>query len=62
MTPDYTLEFVWIMAKYHACSKAHIEALLRTPSMKRHVSEHRARLGQMLAEWPQNEVESSVPV
>jgi hypothetical protein len=51
MTPDYTVEFVWIMAKYQACSKEHVEALLRTPTIKRHTSKHRQRLAELVKAW-----------
>ncbi len=51
MTPDYTLEFVWIMSKFRACEKEAIVELVRTPSMKAHLRRHDARLKQLLARW-----------
>lgn len=38
MIPDYTGEFVWIMSKYRACDRRSLEALLRTPTIRRHAS------------------------
>ena len=46
LAPDYTVEFVWIMAKYQACSQPVIAQLLRTPTITKHV----ARFGERLAE------------
>ena len=51
LTPDYTVEFVWIMAKYQSCERAVIEQLLRTPTIKRHTSNHRSRLNELVATW-----------
>lgn len=48
MTPDYTLEFIWIMAKYKAACKEDIVELVRTPSMKRHLSKQNTRLQELL--------------
>lgn len=33
LTPDYTIEFAWIMSKYASCSKECIQELIATPSM-----------------------------
>lgn len=51
LTPDYTIEFVWIMAKFHACAEESIQTLLRTPTIKSHISGHRERVGELLASW-----------
>ena len=48
MIPDYSLEFVWIMAKYKSASKADIAELVRTPSMKRHLAKLNTRLQELL--------------
>lgn len=50
LIPDYTVEFVWIMAKYQACSRSVIEQLLRTPSIKKHVGQFRERLVELTGE------------
>jgi len=47
MTPDYTMEFIWIMTGYYACSSESIEQLLRTPSIRSLVSHHLPRIGEM---------------
>ena len=47
MKADYTVEFVWIMAKYQACSRANIEQLLRTPTIKRVTEGHVGRLREL---------------
>lgn len=39
MRSDYTMEFVWIMTEYNACSSDAIENLMKTPSMRLHISE-----------------------
>ena len=48
MTPDYTVEFVWIMSKYNACSLESIEELLRTPPMRALVSKHLCRIEELV--------------
>jgi hypothetical protein len=51
MTVDYTMEFVWIMAKYRACGLAPIRELLGTPTMRSNLASHRARLDALLQQW-----------
>jgi hypothetical protein len=51
MVPDYAAEFVWIMSKYKGCAKEAIEDLLRTGSMKHHVSGQNERIATFLATW-----------
>ena len=51
MTPDYTIEFVWIMARFNACNKSVAETLLRTPTIKRHTKKHSQRLGEIFSDW-----------
>jgi hypothetical protein len=55
MTAEYTVEFIWIMEKYRACSKTDIEILLRTPTIKRHTAEYRQELGKILSRWTDDE-------
>lgn len=52
MTPDYTVEFAWIMQQYGGCAKQDIESLIRTAAMKGHLARHRARLHGILDAWP----------
>ena len=52
MSVDYTVEFVWIMAKYDCCSRDTIEQLLRTPTIRRHVVKHQPRIQELIKEFP----------
>jgi hypothetical protein len=51
MSVDYTVEFVWIMAKYDGCSRDTIENLLRTPTIRRHVAKHQPRIQELLKDF-----------
>jgi hypothetical protein len=51
LKPDYAVEFVWLLSKYRACSRDSVEALISTPSMKRHVSAHIDRIRDFLKSW-----------
>lgn len=51
MTPDYTLEFIWIMERYGACEKSAISSLIGMPSMKTHLRDQRVRLREILKSW-----------
>jgi len=48
MKPDYTVEFIWIMSKYGACSLENIDQLIRTPAMQGLIANHRSRVNQLL--------------
>ena len=48
MAPDYTVEFIWIMSEYNACSREDIEELIRTPSMRALITNHRPRVNELL--------------
>jgi len=52
MIPDYTVEFVWIMSKYSACSRESIEELLRTAPMRALVSKHLCRIEELVKSLP----------
>ncbi|HYV38769.1 MAG TPA: hypothetical protein VE988_23995 [Gemmataceae bacterium] len=52
LTADYTIEFIWIMAKYASCVKECIRELIATPSMKSHLSRNRPRVQEILETWP----------
>ena len=58
LAPDYTVKFVWIMAKYQACSQYIMAQLLRTPTITKHVARFRERLDELIAvlptQWPKN--------
>ena len=51
MVADYTVEFVWIMAKYAAADIAQIDSLLGTPTMRAHVARRSARVRDILKDW-----------
>ena len=51
MSVDYTVEFVWIMAKYDGCCRDTIEQLLRTPTIRRHVAKHQPRIQELLKDF-----------
>jgi hypothetical protein len=53
MRVDYTIEFVWIMSKYNACSLDTMEHLLRTPAIRRHIAEYQQRIQELLKDFPQ---------
>jgi ankyrin repeat protein len=48
MKPDYTVEFIWIMSKYKACRREDIEELVRTPSIRSLIAQHRPRIDELL--------------
>jgi hypothetical protein len=56
MSVDYTVEFVWIMAKYDGCSRDTIEQLLRTPTIRRHVAKHQPRIQELLKDFKEARV------
>jgi hypothetical protein len=58
LTPEYTVEFLWIMSRYNACNLESCQQLVSTPAMKSHIARHRERISQILAAWPE---ESEVP-
>jgi hypothetical protein len=49
--PDYAVEFIWLLAKFGACPRDRVEALIGTPSMKRHISAHRERVHEFVNSW-----------
>ena len=51
LNPDYTVEFVWLLSKFRACSRESVEALISTPSMRRHVSAQSDRIRDILMSW-----------
>ncbi len=50
LTPDYTVEFVWILSRYKACSRKAVEQLLRTPAIKKHASRFQDRLAELVSD------------
>ncbi len=47
MKADYTVEFIWIMAKYQEAKRKDIEELLRTPSIRSVISKYSDRVAEM---------------
>jgi hypothetical protein len=48
MAPDYTVEFIWIMSKYQACTRETIEDLIRTPAIRGLLHEHLPRIHELI--------------
>ena len=48
LLPDYTVELVWIMSKYQACSVSDLESVLKTPAMKAHLDKHGGRVSGLI--------------
>ena len=48
MKSDYTMEFVWIMAEYKACSYDAIDNLMKGPAMRALVSKHAGQLKMIM--------------
>ena len=48
MSPDYIVEFIWIMSKYQACTRENIEELIRTPAIRSVVSGHLPRIAELI--------------
>ena len=59
MKDDYTVEFVWIMARYNGCSRERVVQLLRTPKIRRHVAQHQPRIDELLEDFPQSQESES---
>lgn len=53
MTPDYTPNFIKIMAKFAACSRKHVEQLLKTPTISALISEEQSKIERFLKKLPQ---------
>ena len=48
MEPDYTVEFIWIMSKFKACSREDIKELIRTPAIRKLISKHQSRIDELV--------------
>jgi hypothetical protein len=53
MSADYTMEFLWIMAEYGACSRETAEKLIANRAIKDHVSAHSSHLKEIMASFKQ---------
>jgi hypothetical protein len=57
MTPDYTVEFIWILTKYNASTRKNLEQLVRTPTIRVLVSAHLPKINKMIASMRSDESE-----
>lgn len=48
MIPEYTVEFISLMARFDAAKRSDVEELIRTPSMKSQVGKYRNRINEHL--------------
>jgi hypothetical protein len=58
MRPDYTVEFIWIMSGYQACTREVIEELMRPKSIRTLASNHGNRVKELLETFQSSEAES----
>ena len=61
MSPDYTLEFIWLLQQYRAARRRDLQELLRPPSMTRLLGEERARADQIVAETIEDPGQEHLP-
>jgi hypothetical protein len=52
MSPDYTVEFIWIMSKYNATTREKIEDLIRTPTIRALLYSHLSRIVELIETLP----------
>ena len=48
LTPDYTVELIWILSGYKAARPEDTEELIKAPSMRRHVADHLLRINGLI--------------
>ena len=48
LTPDYTVELIWILSGYKAARPEDIEELIKAPSMRRHIADHLLRINGLI--------------
>ena len=53
LEPTYTVELVWIMAKYGGCNRSVIEAVLNQKAIQKHLSWHMDLAAELMARLPQ---------
>ena len=61
MTPDYTLEFIWIITKYNASTRKNLEQLVRTPTIRALVAAHLPKINKMIASMSPDESDMKSP-
>jgi hypothetical protein len=57
MRPDYTVEFIWIMSGYNACTRSVIEELMRPKTIRTLVSKHQNRVSELIETLQSSELE-----
>jgi ankyrin repeat protein len=55
MKSDYTVEFIWIMSKFHASTRKNIDQLIRTPTMRALLSAHQTRVKELVEFFPKSQ-------
>lgn len=48
MKPEYTVEFISLMARFQAAKRQDVEALIRTPTIKKVIGKYRRRIDEQL--------------
>ena len=48
LTTDYTMEFIWLMSEYKACSPEAVKGLVHTPKMQAFLTEYTMRLKELI--------------
>ena len=61
MKPDYTVEFIWIMSGYQACTRETIEELMRPKPIRVLVSNHGNRVRELIEILQFSGPEASLP-
>lgn len=61
MTPDYALEFIWLVHEYRAARRRDVQELIRTPSMVRHLKAERPRVTRLVAGIPEEPLAEAHP-
>lgn len=52
LIPDYTVELIWLMAKYGACERSVIDRLLNSSALRAHVAGHWHRIDVLIQRLP----------
>ena len=61
MIPEFTVELVWILVKYQSASREDVQNLVRTPSMKKHLSKKGSQVSELIDRLPATCQEGDVP-
>ncbi len=61
MIPEFTVELVWILVKYQSASREDVQNLVRTPSMKKHLSKKGSQVSELIDRLPGTWQEGDMP-